>query len=155
VLDQAVETHRAAGDPDGAARAMAQIGRVHALRGTPSAGIERLRPLLPALQARAPSPALAALYAALANLYFYSGRYSEELTAAEQAAEVARTLHDERLLAVAAHHQGWALALVGRTAEGLRVLEEALAEAVGDLNALCDLLDGVGYLYIVRGEFER
>jgi transposase/Tfp pilus assembly protein PilF len=157
VLEQAVEAYGATGDTEGAGRALAQIGRAHTLRGTPSAGLDRLQPLLPALQERAPSPALAALYTALAHLYYYSGRYGEELAAAEQAAAVARALHDERLLAAAAHLQGWALALVGRTAEGLRVLEEALAlaEAVGDLTTLCDLLDTVGFLYTARGEFER
>jgi tetratricopeptide (TPR) repeat protein len=157
VLEQAAQTYEVAGELDSTARTLAQVGRVHALRGTQRAGIERLQALLPTLEARPPTPGLAALSAELANLFFHSGSYQEELAAADRAADIARLLNEEHLLAPAAYHRGMALVWLGRTAEGQRALDEAIAraEAVGDLNSLCDTLDTVGLLYTDRGDFER
>jgi tetratricopeptide (TPR) repeat protein len=97
------------------------------------------------------------LYAELANLFFLIGRNQEELATADRAAQIARLSNEERLLALAAYHRGMALVWLGRIADGQRALEEAIAraEAVGDLNTLCDVLDMVGLLYTDRGDFER
>jgi tetratricopeptide (TPR) repeat protein/transcriptional regulator with XRE-family HTH domain len=156
VLDRAVEGYRAAGDLESLGRALAELGRVHAMRGTPSEGIDRLQPLLGSLAAQAPTHALATLYASLAELYVYTGRYDEELAAATQAAEVAGALQDEPILTLAMYHQGMALAFEGHTEKGLYMLEAAMAraEAASDLPTLCEILDFMGYFYILRGQFD-
>ncbi|HZS92214.1 MAG TPA: AAA family ATPase [Chloroflexota bacterium] len=155
-LDQAAETYSAGGDVEGMARTLAVIGHVHFLTTTPIEGIARLRPILATLEARPPSQALAALYNALADLLYVTGQYDEELAAGERAVEIARTLQDERLMSFAKYQKGMALAFMGRTDEGLHVLDEAIAqaEAVGDLYTVCVALDPVGYTRMVRGEFE-
>jgi tetratricopeptide (TPR) repeat protein len=157
VLEQAVEVYRVAGDFEGVRRALAQVGQVHAVRGTAEDGVRRLRAALEALGMDGPSHGLAALYAALAHLYFASGRTAEQLAAAERAAELARTVGDERILADAETKRGLALLLLGRMKEAQRVLEEAipLAEAVGDLDILRQVLTSVANVYGVRGELAQ
>ncbi len=154
-LNDAVETYQTAGDVESMGRTLAHIGHVHALTGTPGAGIARLQPVRRLLDARAPAAALAAVCAALAELFYFTGQYSDDLAAATQAAEVARGLCDERLQAFAEYQQGMALAWMGQVDDGLRVLEGAIAraETAGDLSTLCEALDPVRMLYTWRGEF--
>jgi tetratricopeptide (TPR) repeat protein len=99
-----------------------------------------------------PSHGLAALYAALAHLYFSGGRTSEQ-----RAAELARVLAVERILVDAENRRGLALFMVGRVDEAQRVLEEAipLAEAVGDLDILARVLTNAANVSIARGEREH
>jgi tetratricopeptide (TPR) repeat protein len=157
VLEQAAEAYRLAGDREGVRRALAQIGQVHAVRGTAEDGVRRLRAALETVSMREPSHGLAALYAALAHLYFASGRTGEQLTAAERTVELARVVGDDRILADAETKRGLALLLLGRMEEAQRVLEEAipLAEAVGDLDILRQVLTSAASVYITRGELER
>jgi tetratricopeptide (TPR) repeat protein len=157
VLEQAAEVFRTAGDREGAHRALAQIGQVHGVRGTPEVGVRRLRAALETVSTGEPSHGLAALYAALAHLYYASGRTNEQLAAAERAAELARVVGDDRILADAQNRRGLALELLGRLEEAQHVLEEAipLAEAAGDLGTLARLLTNVAGVYNVRGESER
>jgi tetratricopeptide (TPR) repeat protein len=154
VLERAAETYKAAGDTQGLGRTVARIGRIHAYRGTPHAGIARITAVLADLAGGAPSAALAALYVALGRLYFVTGRYQEQLQVAEQAATVARAVGDPGVLAEAEMRRGTALAHLGRREEGLHVLEEAipLAEAAGDLGTLSRSLSNAAGIYAIQGD---
>jgi tetratricopeptide (TPR) repeat protein/transcriptional regulator with XRE-family HTH domain len=157
VLEQAGAAYRAAGDREGACRTLAQIGLVHAVRGTAEDGVRRLQAALETVGTQEPSHGLAALYAALAHLYFADGRIDEQLAAAEQAVELARAVGDDRILADAETKRGLALLLLGRMEDAQCVLEEAipLAEAAGDLDILGRALTNVGGVYGARGELEQ
>ncbi|HEU5347672.1 MAG TPA: AAA family ATPase, partial [Ktedonobacterales bacterium] len=90
-LGRAAETFRAAGDFEALVRVMAQIGWVHARRGTPDEGLALLRPLLATLDPDAlPARGMADLYVALGELEFVSCHYVEQLRAVEWLAEYAR-----------------------------------------------------------------
>jgi tetratricopeptide (TPR) repeat protein len=104
-----------------------------------------------------PSHGLAALYAALAHLYFAGGRIDEQLVVAERAVELARAAGDDRILADAETKRALALLLLGRLEDAQRVLEEAipLAEAAGDLDILGRMLTNVGSVYGAIGELEQ
>jgi hypothetical protein len=118
VLEAAATTYQAAGDLDGLRRTWAQFGRVHAARGTPEAGLARIQPLLEALAGSGPSPGSAAVCAALAWLFLASGRHGECVTAAERAADLARAVGDDRILADVLVRRGTALTAMGRLEEG-------------------------------------
>src|SRR5205085_8578940 len=157
VLEHAAETYRVAGDIEGVRRALAQIGQVHADRGTAEDGIRRLQAALEMGGMDEPSPGLAALYDALAHLYFAGGRLDEQLAAAERAMELARAVGADSILADAETKRGLALLLLGRLEEAQRVLEEAipLAEAAGDLDILGRMLTNVGSVYGAIGDLEQ
>ncbi len=153
-FEQAVAAYTAANDWEGAGRALAQIGWVHALRGTPGDGIARLTRELRDAD-RFPAQALAAQFVALAQLHVVSGRYGEQLEAAARAAEQAHLAADQRLLAQAEQRRGTGLLMLGRLAEGSHVLEAALpmVEAAGDLRSLSYALNNIGWVSDVRGDF--
>ena len=159
VLQQAVEMYRAVADLESVARVSARIGRVYAERGTPEEGVAVLQPLLESVKASGAwrsGRSVAAMYAALARLYFASGRYSEQLATAERAAHFAGAVGDERILAEAKWVYGLALVMVEHVAEAHRILQEAiaLAEKVSDLDTLCHALNLVGCIHEGRGEFD-
>ncbi|HEX6817621.1 MAG TPA: AAA family ATPase [Ktedonobacterales bacterium] len=155
-LERAAEVARSAGDLEGRRRAMAQVGRVYARRGAGQEGVQRLSPLLATMTGE-PSRGEAALQIALADLYSTSGRYREQLAAAERAAEVAKALNDDTLLAQAEQWRSSALLALGRSQEALPVLQEVIprAEAAGDLSSHTHALSRVALAYIQRGEFEE
>jgi tetratricopeptide (TPR) repeat protein len=138
VLERAAAIYAAAGELEDLGRVSAQIGRVHGQNGTPSEGLARLQPLLSALEERGPSPALALLYEAQAGLFNLLYLHHEQLAAATRAADIARLLGDEGLLARGLTGQGRALIFVGRVQESLEVLAEArrLADPLNDLVSL-------------------
>ncbi len=155
-LEQALETYRRTGDYEGEGRAAAQIGWVHGFRGTIDEGIVRLqRELLGAAQL---SPhGSASLYIVLANLFYLSGRYTDQLDAARRAVDLARIVEDQGLLALAETQRGSALDLLGHLAEGLRALEDQaipLARAVGDPWTLAHALARAGKSYLLQGAFD-
>jgi tetratricopeptide (TPR) repeat protein/transcriptional regulator with XRE-family HTH domain len=141
VLERAAEAYREARDFEGEGRVTALIGYLHIDLGMPEQGIRRIQALVEQLATGGPSPALGALHMALTDLFWHSGRYSEELEAAEQAAVVGRALHDNRLLAAAQGARGAALETMGHIEEGLRELQEALrlAESFGELGSPSDI----------------
>jgi tetratricopeptide (TPR) repeat protein/transcriptional regulator with XRE-family HTH domain len=153
-LEAAASAFDAAGDREGVGRAVAQIGWTHALRGTPEEGIAYLG-RQPLDEATYSPRGLAAIYVALAKLYVDSGRYPEQLDAADRALERAIAVGDERLRAQAAQRRGTALLMLGRLDEGAEVLEEALpaVEAAGDLRDLSYALNNIGWVMDVRGDF--
>jgi tetratricopeptide (TPR) repeat protein len=91
----------------------------------------------------------------LASVFLMSGRYGEQLAAAERATTLARAAGDERIAAAAASQRGNALVELGRHGEALPVLEDAsrLAEALGDLDTFCWALNMAGCVYEDRGAF--
>jgi transcriptional regulator with XRE-family HTH domain/tetratricopeptide (TPR) repeat protein len=157
VLRQAADAFRAAGDVEGRRQAIAQLGRVHARRGTPQEGIATISTLLKTTGDSDASPGLAALHVALAELYFTSGHYRQQLAAATRAAELARALGDDALLAQAEHWRSTALLTLGRAEEALPALQEVipLAEAAGDLSSHAQALSHVALAHINRGEFAQ
>jgi len=158
VLEQALATYKQNGNTDAWQRALAQVGWVMALRGTPQAGIARIEPLLASLEASDSSPGLAALYVTLAYLYFASGRYAGQLAMAERAVDLARIVKGERTLIVAQDRRALALLMLGRLEECQHVLAEEViprAETAEDLRTLARALDNLGAVYGLRGDAER
>jgi tetratricopeptide (TPR) repeat protein len=113
--------------------------------------------MLGAFDGAEPSPAHARLYAALAGLLRFTGRYEDVLTALDRGVELARTLGDEAILAEARFWQGVALRELGRTDEARRALEDAaeLMERLGAGKELGDALANLGHTYLVLGELQR
>jgi tetratricopeptide (TPR) repeat protein/transcriptional regulator with XRE-family HTH domain len=155
VLEQAVELFQILGDPEGLGRAIAQIGEIHAARGTPEEGVARLQPLLQAASDYRSPRTLASLHIALAQLYSLSGRHREQLSTAQRASELARAAEDDRLLGVAEHDRGTALLMLGRNQEGQHVLEEAipLLEAAGPSRSLAFALNNLAVVCEACGDF--
>ena len=156
-LEEAAATYRRVGDLEGLGRTVAGMGYAHILTATPEEGIGRLQPLLEPLEAGEALHGLAALYTALAHLYFASGRYIEQLVAAGRAAELARAVGDDGILAAAEGRRGVALFALGRLDEALPVLEEAIrvADVTGDLATLCRALINVATIHFYRGDLAR
>ena len=154
VLERAAAGARAAQDAERVGRIAAEIGRVHADRGTTAEGVRRLAPLLDSPETAAISPGVrAALYDALAQLYHLGGRYDEQLDAAVRAGTLARESADARLRAQVTLRRGNALRMLGRMEEARVVLEEAVvsAEAAGDLQNLSYALENASVVYLFRG----
>jgi tetratricopeptide (TPR) repeat protein len=155
VLERAFQAGRAAGNIEEQRQALAQIGWLHSLRGTPDEGLARLRPLLGSFETATPSKGLAALYTTLAYLYFADGQYSEQLTVAERAAVLSREAGDEQMRIVAEDRYGLALLQLGRLDEGIRYLTERVipqCETIpGLMRTQCRALHNVSWAYGLRG----
>lgn len=153
VLEPAGETLRITGDVEGLRRVMARIGWSYARRSRPREGLALLQPLLDGLDQRAASPALAALYAALAQLCFAVGQYDEALSACDRAAAVVSG-GDERTRMLAMGLRMTTLQHLGRLGEALRASSEALplAEVVGDLDGLLRAHRDLAHIYELHGE---
>src|SRR5262249_31329230 len=136
-LEQATDTYRAHGQRDALARSMAAIAWIHSDQGTVHAGLARLLPLLGEMEAAEgmgaaqPSSALAALYVALAPLYYASARYKDYLATMDRAVEAARSIQDGVLLAHCEQFRANALYLRGDLAGARHASQSALAAADG------------------------
>ncbi len=157
VLDAALIAFEADGDPEGLRRVMAEIGRVHRARATADEGIERLNAFLAEQKETAPSSGLAALYVALARLYFSTSRYQEDFDAASRGSELAQIVGDIRVQAEAEMVRSPALYYLRGVEESLRIMEEAipLAEAASDFEVLSILLSNASVIYRDTGQLER
>ncbi len=159
-LEQAAERYAQLGDREAELAAVAEIGRVHAERGTSDEGINHVLPFVEDLEREGIdelSPACAAsLYVGLAALYFRGGRWQALVPAAEEASRLAAASGDNRLLAEAEKERGRALSLVGRVEAAQEALATAskLAEKVGDLSTLQGALNSLGYLHRRAGELQ-
>jgi tetratricopeptide (TPR) repeat protein len=157
VLERAAATYRDTGDLESLGSVTAQMGRAHAFRGTQDEGIDRITPLLGLLGRSGPSPSLAALYMALYNLYFTSGRHSEALAASDQAADLAQAMGDTRLWACATAYSADLLPKMDeRFGEALPLAEETipLLQEEGDLFFLYLAYLTVADVQAARGEFD-
>jgi tetratricopeptide (TPR) repeat protein/DNA-binding CsgD family transcriptional regulator len=157
VFEEAATIYEAANKLEDMGRIVAKIGRAHALKATPEEGVARLRPVLALLAEGGPSPALGQLYAELTRLLFVSGKYREQLVAADRAAELAEALGDQQLLAQAKVSRGDALVCIGDLVQGRRQLIEAMPslEAAGTLDTLAFALSVAGFASLTMGEFEE
>jgi predicted ATPase/DNA-binding XRE family transcriptional regulator len=157
VLERAAETLEAARDLESLGRVVSQLGRAHAWKGTLEEGVARILPLLDALSERKPTRGQAACYYALELLYYMQGRYQQALAAAVQAAEVLRQVGDDGLLADVERTRGAALDFLDRQNEARQAYQEAcrLAEATGNLDALCNALHMLALQHELRGEFDQ
>jgi tetratricopeptide (TPR) repeat protein len=155
MLEPAAAIWQAGEDWESLARVLVVMSSVHAQRGTPRAGLERVQPWVGPIEALASPSALAALYEALAYLYFNIGQYGNFLDTIERAVAQARTVQDAHALARVTMHHGNALQMVGRVEESLRITAEAihLAEVTDDQEFLCAALLNTGYNHMYRGEF--
>jgi tetratricopeptide (TPR) repeat protein/transcriptional regulator with XRE-family HTH domain len=156
VLDQAAETYRVAGDLESMGRTLAEFGRVHISTGTPDEGVRHIQPLLEHLEAQPPSRVLAALHTVRAGLLCMSGRYGEQLAAADRAIEIATALEANSILSEAWNYRGEALGFMGRIEEALHALGEATrrADTAGNLMSLGRSLAEMGWFHLYRGDFE-
>jgi len=157
VLDRAIQTYRKVQDLEGAGRVAAVLGNALNARGTLQEGLARVEPMVALLAGSGPSPALAALHLSRAINFHNLGRYEEMLTAAEQAADIAKALGDQRLVAWSLERRGTALIFLGRAAESRPILDEAVMrlERVGDLLRLQTALINLGEAHRVTGNLEE
>jgi tetratricopeptide (TPR) repeat protein len=155
-LERAVATYRGGRDLESAGRATAVLGQTHIRRGTPAEGLARIEPMVDLLAPYGPSPALASLKLALAVLFRRTGRYEELLAAAEQGAEIARAIGDERLLASLEERRGTALSLLGQNEGGKQAFEAVipLLERLGELDRLQGALTNLGEVHRLEGDLE-
>jgi tetratricopeptide (TPR) repeat protein len=156
-LARAAEVCQQAGRLESAGRTVALIGMAHRYRGTPEEGILEVHSMLELLHDLGPSEAVASLHIALASLYFLTGKYRETRVSAETAAEIARTLGNDRLLGEAEERRGTALLLLGESDEALRVLESALplVERGGDFVVLWRALNNTATVCEKLGQMDR
>ena len=160
-LERASDIHRTRKNPEGASRVEARIAHAHFRQGTQDEGAARLSAYLTSLDKPEASEgsqrAMAALYCALARLYFARRRFAESLDAAERAGSLSREVEATGLLADAEMARGSALLWLDAPDEGVKALEKAvlLAEDSGALDALGTALLVLHMAYMVRGDFVR
>jgi tetratricopeptide (TPR) repeat protein len=161
VLERAATLDRELGSIEAEGRAIRELGFVHYYLGTPEQGIERIQATAARLQQQAvtvqSSRALADLYGAMSIDLWPGARYSETLSAAERAAEFARTGEYPRSLALAETFRGMALTMVGPLPDARRVLEEAAALCVasGETWWMINTIGSTGRAYLDEGKFEQ
>jgi tetratricopeptide (TPR) repeat protein/transcriptional regulator with XRE-family HTH domain len=158
VLEQAGEYYLGVGNLEGELRALAQVGRIHRWRGTSQEGLNRLLPLLKRIPETSTSHGAALFYVALAYLYIGTGQYQKQLTVAEQAVAIARTLGDQPTLTTALERRAAALLMLGRLDEMRQVLEDEVipaSEATGNLRALITALDNLAGAYEYWGDYHQ
>jgi tetratricopeptide (TPR) repeat protein len=114
------------------------MGWCHFEQGTPEEGISRLEEIIGRAEAASLSACLAALYSAISNLYYLSGRYRDQLAASERAVALSWVVGDDRLRGQAEVRRGMALVTLGRLEEGIKAYQTAipLAEAAQDIDTL-------------------
>ena len=157
VLGEAAQIDAALGDLENQMRVTAQLGLVHARRRTPDDGIALLRPMLALAESGPLLPRTAALYVALADLFFVANKYGEGLVAAERAAELARQAGDQPALAGAEIRRATALITLGHHDDGLRALEAASlqVETVGDPTSLFNAFRSAGFMATSKDYLDR
>jgi tetratricopeptide (TPR) repeat protein len=156
LLEQAAALAQSAGDADAESRVVARIGRLHGYKVTPQEGVERLEEVRDRVSSGAVGSGPAALFAALAHLYFLTGRYQAALDSSLRAAELAREVGDDRVLVQAEGRRAVALIMLGKPRESAEVLKRVipLAEKVGDLDTLGRALNNLGDHYFFGGDLQ-
>jgi tetratricopeptide (TPR) repeat protein/transcriptional regulator with XRE-family HTH domain len=154
------EAHRfehAHHDVDNLVQVLAEIGEAHAQRATSDEGIARLEASLRTFGDHDPSPcSMAALYLALAWLVNTTGRFSDALALAEQAARLATAAGDAVTLVKANLRRGHLLLMLQRMDEGISLFRQALLvlEESQDYRSLRFALNNLGWIHEARGDFE-
>ena len=160
-LEEAASLYREFGDREGEACTVAQMGRAHFLQSTPEEGIARLQPLIDTMEAEGgASLGLAALWAALAELYSDIGEYEKQLAAADRALELVPADTEpvrQRLRLGAEVTRSGALLRLGQRGVALQVMEDLIprAEAAGDLDNLARALGTAATYYAHHGQLDK
>lgn len=158
-LEAAIRAYGEAGDENGLAYAASILGWTHFFRGTAGEGVERLQPLLAALQRGPPSAGLASLWNSVADLFWGVGSYSEQLVAAERAIEVARSAGDEEQLARGRSERRVALQYLGRDVDVSEGEPDSDASRAGALDLMVGRFDlrrhRAGLERVVEGAREK
>lgn len=156
-LDLAEQAYRKGGARDAQMQVVMAIGHLHATRGTPEDGWDRLWPYVTSRRTEQPGvEALnAGLFGTLAHLAFMSGRYQEALDAAKLAVNYAQIVQDIGMIARVRLQLGIALLSIGDTAEALDTFQQAAieAEAAKDPATAGEIWLQACVAYQTRGEF--
>ena len=138
LLEEAARLYGTTGDLEAEGRVVAQIGWVYYFATRFAEGLARLQPVVQKVEARGVSRSLALLYGPLPRLRGEVEGPAAEIEAAERAAELARAVDDDSLLAGAEMRRGRGLLDSRRPEEALEALAGAiaLAERVNDLFVL-------------------
>jgi tetratricopeptide (TPR) repeat protein len=156
--EQAITLYRVLGDQERLGRATAQLGWVHARRGTPEVGLARVQPFLASLrESECSTHNLATLELVVAELCLVTGRYHEQLQAAERAGTLAQALQEQPVVAQAESRQGTAYFYLGQSENARQHLEHAIqvAQQTGDLWSLCRAWNCLSMVYQYWGAFEQ
>lgn len=157
-LERAASTCREIGDTSGLARTSLKVAQAHAFRGTPEEGIGRIRALLGPMEEAGPSLELASFYVEMARLYFFTGQYDSQATAAGRAVELANLFLDVPIRTEAWTLYGQARSLLGDMQEGASALEYALelseSEPVTPLPTQTVILGALSMMRLVEGRFD-
>jgi tetratricopeptide (TPR) repeat protein len=155
--DRAAQLCRTLGDLEGEGRVVARLGWGHFMSETIPEGIPRVREMIARFNAREATPALFALYEAMATLASGANHPSEALMAAGRSLELAQALGEERLVARAQGRRGMVLSTLGRDGDALDALEVAipLADRAGDLDTLSRALNNAAHVHLRRGDGDR
>jgi len=157
-LERAAEVYRVQADLESEVRTLAQLGRIHRWRGSSQEGLTRLLPLRERLPKQTASRGAAAFYIALAYLYKGVGQYSEQVAAAEHAAQLAQAIGDAALLTTALERRASALLTLGRLEETCRELTTEVipaSEAAGNLWTWITALDNLAGAYALLGAYQQ
>jgi transcriptional regulator with XRE-family HTH domain/tetratricopeptide (TPR) repeat protein len=154
-LDAASAEYRRSDDREALAQVLAQIGRIHARRGTLQEGVHLLHGFVASDDAAGLSVAsLAALHIGLARLYEAQGQPSKMLESSQLGAQLATAAGEPALVVQSEVRRASALCLLGRLDEALQASEAVipLAEAAGDLGSLSTALNVLAEGHLLRGE---
>jgi tetratricopeptide (TPR) repeat protein len=158
-FEKSTAIYRLLDDVEGVGRATAQIGWVHARQGTPQQGLATVKSFLSSLRSDSElTPrTLATLEVVQAELCLVSGRYSEQLQAAERATKLAYGVEESPLIAQAEMRQGTAYFNLGQSEKARRLLLHAIevARQTGDLWSLCRAFNAVSTLNQFLGAFDE
>lgn len=127
MLERAIAHCVASGQPERAAKAVADLAHALNQQGRLEDAQQRAVAMLEVLASMEPSREACQLHLVLSDIYQNSGRYAEMLATTEQMGELAAATHDQRLQGRAAERRGMALVLLGRAEEGGVALDEAIA----------------------------
>jgi class 3 adenylate cyclase/tetratricopeptide (TPR) repeat protein len=122
----AIEAFREGGDAVDVARATARLGEVLLNGARTEAAVEVLEPAFAELPAEAPDEARARLATILSRAYMRMDEPIKSIAAADQGLPIAERLGLDQLIADAFNNKGSSFGYLGRTQEGLALLQAAV-----------------------------
>lgn len=160
-LERAAEIYARLGERARSIKMVARSGEAYGFGGRAAEGLDRLLPVVRALEAtnaaEPPSASVADLSVALCTLYLHSGRVQDALETAESAIALAESAGNRPALCLGRVCHGLALGHAGRMAEGRRAFAHAaaIAERLDDpwLLALTVYHQGIAKLAV--DDFDR
>jgi class 3 adenylate cyclase/tetratricopeptide (TPR) repeat protein len=133
LLLRSLELRREAGEPRAAAATVTLLGKAHLGGRRPDRALDLLGPAIEEFASIAPDPVFIALEAQYGRALFLNDQHREALVVIERVLEAAEHADTLDILADALVTRGSALGSIGRTQEGLGVIEigERIARANG------------------------